>query len=371
MGNTCINLIKRYPELSPKFNSAGTTLINSQIQDNGTNLGINTTPSASHRLFVYDQQQTSNGDGQHALFVYRTRNSANDGISYAQLGSNTASAGLNYWGDVYTFGLGGWSYNDYSRTGGVLGADVSGAYWGALGYRSSGTVNYGVYGSSAYFSGGGFLPSNEVAGIGGGFFGSMVGSVSKGKVIGQMNSGELFASYNIGDVYISGKQVEIVQSGEQRLPAYSVTSTVLTVYNKGKITLQNGSAYVAFDKNYSSLIADIPVVTVTAMGACNGLYIESIDKNGFTIRELNNGTSHVTVSWISVADRIDQSTENQVPAELLQANFEENLQKSLHDDSNKEQNGQGIWWDGATKQIRFGVTPASTYPARKTEGTEE
>ncbi|QLH46005.1 MAG: hypothetical protein HWD58_10480 [Bacteroidota bacterium] len=199
----------------------------------------------------------------------------------------------------------------------------------------------------------------------------MVGSVSKGKVIGQMNSGELLASYNLGDEYTAGKQIELVNTGEQRVAAYSVTSTELTIYKKGKITLQNGTAYVAFDKNYSSLMADIPVVTVTAMGACNGLYIESIDKNGFTVRELNNGSSNVTVSWISVADRIDQSAEHQVPAEMLQTSFDENLQKSLHDDSNKEQNGQGMWWDGATKQIRFGVTPASTSPAPKAEGTQE
>ena len=352
----------------PKFATSGTSLVNSSIQDNGTSISIgSTTPSLAYQVYTYRQQLTVNGDGQSTLHGYRTRDSQNDGTGYAQNTVNSATSGYNFWGDVYTFGLAGHSYNDYSRTGGVLGAQVDGNYWGALGYRSSGLLNYGVYGSSAYASGTGYLPSNEVAGIGGGFFGSMIGSVSKGKVIGQMNSGELLASYNLGDEYTSGHQIELVNNGTERVPAYSVTSTELTIYKKGKITLQNGSAYVAFDNNYTSLLADIPVVTVTAMGACNGLYIEQIDRKGFTVRELNNGTSNVSVSWISVADRIDQTSAQAVPSEMLQNSFDENLQLSLHDDSNKEQSGQGMWWDGQSKKVRFGQVPASTSPAPKSE----
>ena len=352
----------------PKFATSGTSLVNSSIQDNGTSISLGaTTPSIIFQLYAYRQQLTINGDGQSTLHGYRTRDSENDGTGYSQSTINSATSGYNFWGDVYTFGLAGHSYNDYSRTGGVLGAEVSGSYWGSLGYRSSGSLNYGVYGSSAYASGSGYLPSNEVAGIGGGFFGSMIGSVSKGKVIGQMNSGELLASYNLGDEYTTGHQIELVNNGTERVPAYSVTSTELTIYKKGKITLTNGTAYVAFDNNYTSLLADVPVVTVTAMGACNGLYIEQIDRKGFTVRELNNGTSNVSVSWISVADRIDQSSAHAVPSEMLQTSFDESLQLSLHDDSNKEQSGQGMWWDGQSKKIRFGQVPASTSPAPKQE----
>ncbi len=352
----------------PKFATSGSSLVNSLIRDDDTSVSIGDVPPVSlNQLYVFRQQLTAKGDGQSTLLGYRTRDNQNDGFDYSRSGFNAGNAGFNFWGDLYSFGVAGHSYNDYSRTGGVLGADVNGAYWGSLGYRSSGLLNYGVYGSSAYVSGGGFLPSNEVAGIGGGFFGSMIGSVSKGKVIGQMNSGELLASYNLGDEYTTGRQIELVNNGTERVPAYSVTSTELTIYKKGKITLQNGIAYVAFDNNYTSLLADVPVVTVTAMGACNGLYIEQIDRKGFTVRELNNGTSNVSVSWISVADRIDQSTAQEVPSEMLQTSFDESLQLSLHDDSNKEQSGQGMWWDGQSKKIRFGQVPASTSPAPKQE----
>jgi hypothetical protein len=322
-------------------------------------------------LFVYREQLVANGNGQYSLYAYRTRDAQNNGTGYSQNSHNSAMNGYNFWGDVYTFGVSGHSWNDYSRTGGVLGSEVNGAYWGSLGYRSSALLNYGVYGTSAYASGGGFLPSNEVAGIGGGFFGSMVGSISKGKVIGQMNSGELFASYNLGDEYTSGKQIELVDNGNEKVAAYSVTSTELTIYKKGKATLVNGSVFIPFDNNYSSLLADIPVVTVSAMGLCNGLYIASVDKNGFTVKELNGGSSNVNISWISVGDRIDNHPESTIPQEVLSNQFDTNLQQVMYDDSKKDGSGQGMWWDGQTKNIKFGVTPASTSPAPKPEGTQE
>jgi hypothetical protein len=356
----------------PKFATGGTSLVNSVFRDNGTSAVCgSSTPTLGSQLFVYREQLVANGNGQYSLYAYRTRDAQNNGTGYSQNSHNSAMNGYNFWGDVYTFGVSGHSWNDYSRTGGVLGSEVNGAYWGSLGYRSSALLNYGVYGTSAYASGGGFLPSNEVAGIGGGFFGSMVGSISKGKVIGQMNSGELFASYNLGDEYTSGKQIELVDNGNEKVAAYSVTSTELTIYKKGKATLVNGSVFIPFDNNYSSLLADIPVVTVSAMGLCNGLYIASVDKNGFTVKELNGGSSNVNISWISVGDRIDNHPESTIPQEVLSNQFDTNLQQVMYDDSKKDGSGQGMWWDGQTKNIKFGVTPASTSPAPKPEGTQE
>jgi hypothetical protein len=343
----------------PKF-TASNSLGNSLLRDNGTSIGVNISPSNLYQFYTYKSQLTANGDGQSSILGYRTRDSGNDGTGYGQSTSNRATSGYNFWGDVYTFGVAGHCYNDYSRTGGVLGAEVSGAYWGALGYRSSALINYGVYGSSAYANGAGFLPNNEVAGVGGGFFGNMVGSFSKGKVIGNMNAGELFATYNQGDVYTSGKSVELVDNGTNKVPAYAVTSTELTIYNNGKVQLQNGTAFIPFENNYSSLLADLPTVTASAMGACNGVYIESVTKEGIVIKELNNGTSNVQVSWISVGKRIDNL--NPIPNELLSNQFDVNLKNAMYDDSKKENNGQAMWWDGEAKQLKFGTAPASTSP---------
>ncbi len=349
--------------------TAATTGGNSLMQDNGTSMSVGIAPANQYLLNVYRMQLTATGDGQHTLYGYRTRDSQNDGTAYSVGATNSATAGYSFWGDLYTFGVAGFNYNDYTRCGGTLGAEQSGGYWGSLGYRSSGSLNYGVYGSSAYASGGGYLPTTGMAGVGGGFFGDMVGSVSKGKVVGQFNQGELFAAYNIGDVYTSGHNIEMVSAGENKVPAYTVTSTEVTVYNKGKVQLNNGTAYIRFDANYSSLLGDAPVVTASPMGACNGVYISSVDRNGFTITEQNNGTSNVEISWIAVGDRVDAATMTEVPAVLKTNSFDNNINDVLFDDSKKEGAGQGFWWDGTT--IQFGKVPAELSPKSKTEGTQE
>ena len=346
----------------PKFTSA-TTLGNSLIQDNGTSLSIGlATPSDIYQAYVYRSQQTANGDGQSTLYGYRTRDSQNDGFGYSHIQANDASRGYNFWGDEYTFGVGGWNYNDYSRCGGTFGADVNGFTWGSLGYRSSGLLNYGVYGSAAYASGAGLLPTQAANGVGGGFFGTF-GALSYGTVIGQINKGDLFATYNIGDVYTSGRNVEMVASESKMVPAFATTSTEAIVYKKGTIQLTNGTAYVAFDENYVALLGEAPVVTSSPMGDCNGIFITNVSKNGFTVKELNGGTSSVQISWIAAGNRVDASA-TEVPEFLKETSFDGNMGRVLHHDGNKEQDGEGFWWDGNTLQINKNY-PASINPSRE------
>jgi hypothetical protein len=337
-------------------NGPSSVIGNSLFQDNGTTASIGTTPSVLYQLSVNRTQLTAAGDGQHSLLGYRTRDTQNDGTGYALATANSGAAGYNFWGDVYTFGLAGWNYNDYNRCGGTFGGDISGLAWGSLGYRSSGLLNYGVYGSSAYVSGGGFLPTDELTGVGGGFFGSMIGSVTKGSVIGQLNAGELFASYNDGNTYTTGKNVELVGAeGEVKKAVYAVTSLDAKIYNNGSAKLVNGEVYIAFDANYKALLGENPTVTVSPNGNCNGVYIASVDKNGFTVKEFNNGTSTVALSWIAVGNRVDNRMEE--ATKMVSApNFNRNVEQVLFDDGNKDASGSAIWWDG--KSIQFGELPA-------------
>ncbi|MCO5251900.1 MAG: hypothetical protein M9949_10845 [Candidatus Kapabacteria bacterium] len=348
-----------------KWTTGGSVIGNSLFQDNGTSASINTSIASGYQLYVYRQQLTANGDGQHTLMGYRNRDSKNDGTGYSQDASNTGSAGHSFWGDLYTFGVGGWNYNDYSRCGGVLGADVSGTYWGSLGYRSSGSINYGVYGTSAYASGTGFLSNNEVMGIGAGFFGGIIGSWSRGMIMGNVNSGELFASYNVGNEYTSGYSADLVKpnTGQTRVPAYSMTSTELSIHTYGVSQIEQQPVYVAFPTTFSSILGDVPVATVTPIGAPASLYIASIDQNGFWVAlapsSIAEGISNVRFSWIAVGKRIDANQIAEVPAEITNINFDSNMNNVLFDENNKEQSGGSIWWDG--NKVRFDTAP--TIPA--------
>jgi hypothetical protein len=341
----------------PKF-TAATVLGNSLIQDNGTSLSVGlTAPSVIYQLYVYRQQLTVNGDGQHSLFGYRTRDSQNDGISYAQIGVNSATEGFNFWGDLYTFGISGHNYNDYSRTGGTLGADVNGAYWGSLGYRNSGLINYGVYGSSAYASGSGYMANNQYTGIGGGFYGGVMGGWVRGEVLGLTAAGEAYASYNVGNEYTSGHQADIVTTNNARKVAYSQTSTTLKISDDGYGQLVNGQAVVVYSEGFQSMLASSsrPVISLTAVGKPVALYVSTIDANGFTVAAVDGSTVNVEFSWTSTAKRVD-AIDADAPAMLLDAQFDEHLKGAMFDDGKLDQSGKYLWWDGL--QLRFDAPPA-------------
>jgi len=308
------------------------------------------------KLEVKETQLTAQGDDQATIYSFRTRDSQNDGTGYGISLTNNPMTGYNFWGDLYTFGVHGASYGDYTRTGGVLGSVSATSAWGVLGYKTSGSTFFGVYGSRGYGAGGGFLPTSEAAGGGGGFFGDLVGSVSKGSIIGQLNSGELFAQYNSGNTYTLGKNIELVETERNvTVAVYSVTGTEATVYSKGNAKLNNGEVYIAFDAQYKSLLGENPVVTVSPTANCNGLYISSVDKNGFTVKELMNGASSATFAWIAVGNRIDNRLD--AATKMVTApNFDRNVQQVLFNDNNKEGKAQGIWWNGS--EIQFGEIPA-------------
>jgi hypothetical protein len=343
----------------PKFLSAN-TLGNSIMQENTNgNVSVNISPVIQYRMYVYQQQLTVNGDGQHSLFGYRTRDSQNDGTAYSQSATNSGTSGFNFWGDLYTFGVAGHSYNDYTRTGGTLGAEVSGTYWGSLGYRSSGFVNYGVYGSAAYTSGGGRMANGTSNGIGGGFYGDMMGGWVRGDIAGLTTMGSMYAALNVGNTYNYGYHADLVNTGAAITPAYAVTSTTVKVYDDGSGQLNNGTIRVNFTPQYAALIKGNgkPTITVTPQGQCNGLYIVSVDENGFNVAELNNGTSNVEFSWIAVGKRVD-AAQNSTPEQLTNLNFAENIQAVMFNEGNTSQSGTPMFWNGTS----FQFTPAPVAP---------
>jgi hypothetical protein len=102
---------------------------------------------ASENQVIYGRLNAVNADadGRAAIYGYRTRSTRNDGAGFAVAQTNNAVTGNNFWGDVFTFGVAGYSYNDYIQTGGVIGAVWDASYWGALGYRDAGGLNWGMY----------------------------------------------------------------------------------------------------------------------------------------------------------------------------------------------------------------------------------
>ena len=96
--------------------------------------------------YFYHLEIAGDGDGQSALYGFRARNVQNDGSDYGLSNSNSAVKGYNFMGDQYTFGVSGYTYDDYTRCGGVIGFIYhTGTSWGSLGYKNSGGNCYGGY----------------------------------------------------------------------------------------------------------------------------------------------------------------------------------------------------------------------------------
>ena len=60
--------------------------------------------------------------------------SQNDGSGYGNYISD-GTIKVTVWGDLYSYGVGGFNWNDSNRSGGVLGAN-DGADWASLGYKN-------------------------------------------------------------------------------------------------------------------------------------------------------------------------------------------------------------------------------------------
>ncbi|MEN3040847.1 MAG: hypothetical protein ABDH66_04835 [Bacteroidia bacterium] len=384
------------PDPTDKFSiyslSAAPWAINAYASHNGGAIFASVDIGNPTAFSAIDAVYLGTGNGSGAIITHQgsTTTGTGKGIVTGRLGgaTNAPPAGTGYYGpsntgspftsttggfssftiagtgaNRYTFGVHGavWvlssSTTAGTRTGGVLGShEDNAAYnaWGALGYRTSGGAHNGVYGSTGYAWGGGFNHAIGLEGAGGGFYGGVVGSWSRSEVIGTLACGELLGSYTLGPAVVSGYTAEIVSTSKGRKPVYATTSPQLHVYTAGRGTLRGGRVEIRFDKDFQTLLGEVPIVIVTPQGPCHGLYVSQVTKEGFTVEELNGGTSDVSFAWMAFAQRIDAKTYT-FPSQLLQADFDEKLRGYMFNENIQDRTGLPMWWDG--QKLRFDPIP--------------
>ncbi len=309
--------------------------------------------------YFYHVEDPVNSYGQSNIYAFRTRISQNDGFGYAHYYSNSAVKGFSFWGDLYSFGTSGFNYNDYTRCGGVLGADQGGFYWGSLGYKNSGNTTYGGYFTS-YTSGAG-KGSQASIGIGLGAWGDLMGADIHGKIYGIYAEGGNYAMYNNGVVFKNNLDVHLQENGtETNTVLYTTVSTDVTVQTSGYATLSDGKVSIDFDPAFAAAVsAETPVVvTVTPTGSSNGVYLAEVSGKGFKVAENNNGKSSVTISYIAIGKRAGYENPN-LPREVISADYNRNLARGLHNDADTQTDGEGLFYDNGNLMV--GVHP-STLP---------
>lgn len=249
-----------------------------------------------------------------------------------------------------------------TRSGGVIGIDGNFAR-GALGYYSSGFVDIAVYGfgqghtngvAGGRFSSEGLTPVYDKPNnfIGLGIYGGVMGGWVKGLVYGTNFSGEKYGVYVHGNTVTNSNYVQLnsTQGSINRVASYATTALTNELTSKGKIQLNNGEAFVSLDNNFKDLCEEGSlVITSTPMGNCNGVYIKNVTRDGFTVKELNNGTSNVQVSYI-VSGTLKNAKSFSEP-EILSKDYEKNMDGVMHNDGDPDTQGAPIWYDG--QKVRY------------------
>lgn len=100
--------------------------------------------------------------------------------------------------------------------------------------------------------------------------------------------------------FISGSEV-LQEDGSQTntVRNYCTESIKYTIEDWGVGQLVNGEIFIEFYEYTKIWLSPFvnPIVSVTPMGNCNGLYISEITPKGFKVKELSGGTSNVKFSW--------------------------------------------------------------------------
>lgn len=282
-----------------------------------------------------------------------TSNLAGTSFGFPRSGvtGSTLILGLN---SGYKFGVYG-DGGQARRSGGVMGNEFGTR--GALGYYSSGANNYSVYGFGTGYATGvvaGRMMANannlfeKNSTIGLGIYGGVMGGWVRGLKYGFHTKGETYSLYVDGNGYTNKPLTYLIDNGSnQKVASYMSTSIKPEVTVNGKINLQNGRAFVAFDKNFSQIISNLDdvIITATPQGKSNGVYIDQITKEGFLIVENNDGSSNVKIAWIAIT-KIKGEENPMVPNDLLATDFDQKMNQVMFNENNTQQEAQSLWWDG-------------------------
>ncbi|OGB61298.1 MAG: hypothetical protein A2Y94_10110 [Caldithrix sp. RBG_13_44_9] len=144
---------------------------------------------------------------------------------------------------------------------------------------------------------------------------------------------------------------------------YTNVSSDVTVQTSGFSQLSKGEALIEFDDNFKKVVSsEIPiVVTVSPMGECQGVYIASVDRNGFRVVESNRGESSVQVSFIAIGRRAGYERP-QLPSEVIASDYVDKLSRGFHNDADTQTKGEGLYYENG--QLVVG-RHSSTLPQAK------
>jgi hypothetical protein len=346
--------------------------VNGYSANNGSGVYGSVTGGTTIFAGVQGEYSGTNAQGAGVRGLYLTTTA---GTSFAA--SATGVLGQATSTGTYKFGVYG-TGGTTTRSGGVFGYNY-GVANGALGYYASNLLDYAVYGfGQAHTNGtaaGRTIPgSNTTNGsltiyndgntelsqnsfIGLGIYGGVMGGWVRGLKYGFHAKGQTYGLYVDGQGFTNKAFTYLMPtSTDERVAGYMSSAMQPEVSSKGKIQLNNGQVYIAFDNNFKKVMSsDLNniLIVATPQGNSNGIYVDNITADGFWIRENNNGRSNVQIVWTATTPVGEMS---EIAEELLNKEFDRKMENVMYNDNNTNGNAQPLWWDGT--QMRWDTAPA-------------
>ncbi|MCF6276979.1 MAG: hypothetical protein L3J07_04005 [Candidatus Magasanikbacteria bacterium] len=120
-----------------------------------------------------------------------------------------------------------------------------------------------------------------------------------------INVRSLIAIDNTWSVDVEGRFITKIITTEGDKNLYALQSQDTELIYSGSGTLVDGEFKVLFSAVESEIIdADKPIkVSITLTAEANGIFVSQKDVSGFTVKELQSGTSNATFDWVVIASR--------------------------------------------------------------------
>lgn len=293
---------------------------------------------------------------------FGTSYASTSGTAYGYQNTLVGLVGYTYYGSNYRAGVQGltWYSDPGNRTSGVIGIfDDNVGIWGALAYQNSGNTNYAGYFCTSSSSGSGKLSGPSPATqIGIGVWGDLFGADIHGKVYGMYLEGNEYSLFAEGKVFKTDLDVHLQKNENARtaagsmIPLYTQVSTGSTVQTCGTGQLVNGVCQVSFEPHFVGSVSDMAqvLVTVTPNGESKGVYVVSTSKNGFTVKENDNGSSNVQFTYMAVALRAGYE-QPVIPADLLSSDYSVKIHQGLTRDSDTNVDAGGLYYEGGRLHV--------------------
>jgi hypothetical protein len=274
---------------------------------------------------VWGQAESPGGLG-----VYGINLGGGTAVSGDATGGSGGAGGIGVQGTTRTTGGSSNAAVVGTNTGGgpgLLGQSTSGiGIWGVTTTSGQGLANPAVAGSNDGGGAGlvGFTTGPSSIGLGGatdvgiGAYGSsqtgigLFGYSNTGIAINGNSPGGGYAGYFSGPVFVTGSLTAMgaksaavkTKGGLSRV--YSMESPESWFEDFGTSKLTAGQATVSLEPGFADIVhTDTYHLFITPKGDCKGLYVSSQSGGGFSVRELQGGSSNVAFDYRIVAKRAD------------------------------------------------------------------